>query len=234
MRDRQLSSASYPIPFLLVSSTDHVTAVTGITPTVTIRKVGGSFAAPAGSVTEIASGWYELAGNATDRNTLGALLIHATGAGADPVDLEYTIVAYDPFDAADLGLTNLDAAISTRGTADPGDAMTLTAAYDLAKTAAQAGDAMTLTAAYNAAKTAAQAGDAMALSAGGVTSILSGTVEGAETVVAVLRYLLAFLAGETSGFPLSPVIKSKDGTKSRLVATLDLDGNRTMVSTDGS
>lgn len=41
--------------------------------------------------------------------------------------------------------------------AKAGDAMTLTAAYDLAKTAAQAGDAMTLTAAYDAAKTAAQA-----------------------------------------------------------------------------
>lgn len=40
--------------------------------------------------------------------------------------------------------------------ARPGDAMTLTAAYNAAKTAAQAGDAMTLTAAYNAAKTASQ------------------------------------------------------------------------------
>lgn len=44
-----------------------------------------------------------------------------------------------------------------------GSAMTLTSAYDAAKTAAQAGDAMTLTSAYNAAKTAAQAGDAMTL-----------------------------------------------------------------------
>ena len=42
----------------------------------------------------------------------------------------------------DARLANLDAAISTRGTADPGDAMTLTAAYDDAMTAAQAGDAM--------------------------------------------------------------------------------------------
>lgn len=40
--------------------------------------------------------------------------------------------------------------------ARPGDAMTLTAAYNAAKTAAQAGDAMTLTAVYDAAKTASQ------------------------------------------------------------------------------
>lgn len=58
-----------------------------------------------------------------------------------------------------------------------GSAMTLTAAYDAAKTASQLtasdlpsdyakpGDAMTLTATYNAAKTAAQAGDAMTLTA---------------------------------------------------------------------
>jgi hypothetical protein len=42
-------------------------------------------------------------------------------------------------------LVNLDVVLSTRGTADPGDAMTLTGAYDPAKTAAQAGDAMALT-----------------------------------------------------------------------------------------
>lgn len=44
-----------------------------------------------------------------------------------------------------------------------GDAMTLTSAYNAAKTAAQPGDAMTLTAAYNAAKNAAAPGAAMTL-----------------------------------------------------------------------
>ena len=47
--------------------------------------------------------------------------------------------------------------------AKAGDAMTLTSAYDAAKTAAPTGAAMTLTSAYDAAKTAAQAGNAMAL-----------------------------------------------------------------------
>jgi hypothetical protein len=56
-----------------------------------------------------------------------------------------------------------------------GDAMTLMAAYDAAKTAAQAGDAMTLTGAYDAAKSAAQAGDAMALTSGERTT-LAGVV----------------------------------------------------------
>ena len=41
-------------------------------------------------------------------------------------------------DANSTKLANLDASVSSRGTADPGDAMTLTAAYDAAKTAASA------------------------------------------------------------------------------------------------
>jgi hypothetical protein len=107
MKERKQSSTSYPMCFLMVSSTDHISPVTGITPTVTISKNGESFASPSGAVTEIGSGWYALAGNATDRATLGELLIHATGTGADPVDDRYMIVAYDPFDSVRLGLTSL-------------------------------------------------------------------------------------------------------------------------------
>lgn len=106
MRERRQSSTTYPLTFLLVSSTDHVTAVTGVSPTVTLSKNGAAFAAAAGAVTEIGSGWYSLAGNATDRNTLGELLLHATATGADPHDAVYAIVPWDPFDAS-LGITAL-------------------------------------------------------------------------------------------------------------------------------
>lgn len=99
MKLRKQSSTDYPICFLMVDSTDHVTAETGLSPTVTISKNGGSFASPSGTVSEVGSGWYKLAGNATDRNTLGELLIHATATGADPVDDRYEIVAWDPFSA---------------------------------------------------------------------------------------------------------------------------------------
>lgn len=100
--------------FLLVSSTDHIAAVTGVAPTVTISKNGAAFGAPAGAVSEIGNGWYALSGNATDRNTLGGLLIHATATGADPVDDRYTVVPWDPFDGAALGLTRIDAAVTSR------------------------------------------------------------------------------------------------------------------------
>lgn len=111
MRARKQSSTSYPIPIFMADATDHITGKTGLSPTVTLSKNNAAFAAAAGAVTEIANGWYSLAGNATDRNTLGPLLVHATGTGADPYDLEYAVVAFDPFDV-NLGLTNLDASVN--------------------------------------------------------------------------------------------------------------------------
>lgn len=81
----------------MIDSTDHIAGKTGLTPTVTLSKNGGSFAAASGAVAEIGNGWYSLGGNATDRNTLGELGIHATGTGADPYDEKYVIVPWDLF-----------------------------------------------------------------------------------------------------------------------------------------
>jgi len=100
MRIIKQSSTQRSLIFLMVDSTDHVTGKTGLTPTVTLSKAGGSFASPSGAVTEIANGLYKVAANATDCNTLGSLWLHATGTAADPVDMEFEVVAYDPQTAA--------------------------------------------------------------------------------------------------------------------------------------
>lgn len=93
----QQSTTQLALKFFLTASSDHITGLTGATPTVTIRKEGGSFASPAGSVTEIASGWYQVAANATDTNTLGNILLHATAASADPCDMiAAQVVAFNP------------------------------------------------------------------------------------------------------------------------------------------
>lgn len=97
------SQTNRPLLFLLVDSTDHVTGKTGLTPTVTISKNGAAFASPAGTVSEIGSGWYKVAGNATDTGTLGPLLLHATGTAADPTDVQYEVVAFDP-ETTSMGL----------------------------------------------------------------------------------------------------------------------------------
>jgi hypothetical protein len=80
------STAVAPLLFLMVDSSDHITGKTGLSPTVTISKAGGAFATPAGAVTELSGGWYKIAANATDSNTLGQIVIHATASGADPCD----------------------------------------------------------------------------------------------------------------------------------------------------
>jgi hypothetical protein len=123
MNDLQQSSTAQPLVFLMVDSTDHITGKTGLSPTVTLSKNGATFASPAGAVTEIGNGWYKVAGNATDTNTLGPLVLHATGTAADPVDVLYSVVAYNPQDSVRMGMTSLPNAaaeasggIITRGT----------------------------------------------------------------------------------------------------------------------
>src|SRR5579859_2130399 len=101
------SSTAYPLVFLLIDSSDHISGKTGLSPTVTLSKAGGSFASPSGAVTEIANGWYKVAGNATDTGTLGPLILHATSTGADPSDALFSVVAYDDQDAVHFGLSAL-------------------------------------------------------------------------------------------------------------------------------
>lgn len=103
----QQSTSNDPLFFFLTQAADHITGLTGATPTVTISKNGAAFGAPGGSVTEIANGWYQVGGNTTDTNTLGDILLHATATGADPCDMVVAqVVAFNPRNA-NLGITNL-------------------------------------------------------------------------------------------------------------------------------
>ena len=79
-------STTYTRVFLLVQSADHVSGLTGASPTVSLSKAGGSFAAAGGTITEIANGFYKIALTATDTGTLGDLAFHCTAASADPTD----------------------------------------------------------------------------------------------------------------------------------------------------
>lgn len=101
----QQSSTARPLYFFLVESADHITGLTGASPTVTICKNGGSFASPGGAVSEVANGWYKVAGNATDTATTGPLLLHATASGGDPLDDRFEVVAFNPDDGIHLGLS---------------------------------------------------------------------------------------------------------------------------------
>lgn len=105
MRALTQNQTAEPLVFMLVSSGDHVSPVTGAAPSVSISKNGGAFGAVSGAVTEIGNGWYKVAGHATDSNTLGPLIVHITAPGCDPSDHLYQVVAFNPRDSVSLGLT---------------------------------------------------------------------------------------------------------------------------------
>jgi hypothetical protein len=89
-------STTANIDFPMVSSSDHISPRLGASPSVTLSKAGGSFAAAGGTVSEVGNGWYTFHATITDTNTLGDLAIHVTATAADPTDLKEQIVAFDP------------------------------------------------------------------------------------------------------------------------------------------
>jgi hypothetical protein len=135
----QQGDTAHPIDVLLTSSTDHITGLTGATPTVTRSKSGGAFAAITGTVAEVGNGVYKITPAAGDVDTLGELALHVTAAGADPADLLRQVVAFNPYAVANLGLTDLDAAVSSRlatsGYTAPDNADIATILTDVAPTA---------------------------------------------------------------------------------------------------
>lgn len=227
MKQRQQFSTLYPITFLMVDSTDHVTGKSGLTPTVTISKNGGAFAPSSGAVSEIGNGWYALAGNATDRETLGDLLIHATGTGADPVDDRYCVVPWDPFDAVRLGLTAMPPAAAGAAGGMPVLDANLAAAANVTY---WAGDAVAGAPALEATAQAILEDTGTTLPA----AIGGQVLEGAYTRDDVLRILAAALAGKTSGSGTDTVeILGLDDVTTRITATVSPSGNRTAMTLDG-
>jgi hypothetical protein len=79
-------STAYNLMVLMVDSTDHVTGKTGLTLTVTASKDGAAFASISPTVTERTNGWYQVALTSSHTDTLGDLIVRATGTAADPAE----------------------------------------------------------------------------------------------------------------------------------------------------
>ena len=183
-----LGNTSKAIPLFMADSTDHNTGKTGLSLTLTRRKAGGSFAAAGGSVAELANGWYEWTPGSGDIDTAGFLLVHATGTGADPADARVQVVAFDPYDAAALGLSRVDAAVSTRALEAGGNLAAVKAKTD-ALPASPATEGSAATAAAAAASADARAAD---LQARTVAALVGGRVPANAQVV-----------GDKAGFSLA-------------------------------
>ena len=119
---RKQSDTTYKLFFMLISSTDHITGLTGKSGSVVVSlsKNGAGGGAPAGAIGEVDAtnlpGLYSIAGNATDSNTLGPLFLHAKDAASDPYDSKYDIVNYDPFTfLPDVNATQVNGTSQTAG-----------------------------------------------------------------------------------------------------------------------
>lgn len=66
-------------------------------------------------------------------------------------------------------------------------------------------------------------------------AVMAAAVEGVETLVETIRLLRSALVGKSDGFPAGPAhFRDRADTKSRITATVDADGNRTVVATDAT
>ena len=68
-----------------------------------------------------------------------------------------------------------------------------------------------------------------------VADIIAGITEGTLDLQEILRIILAALAGKASGGGTATIkFRDQADTKDRITATVDVDGNRTLVVVDGS
>lgn len=103
----------------MVDQTDNSTGVTGLTLTIRASKDGAAFAAITPTVTELESGWYNLALTTTHTNTLGFILIDVTGTGAYLEPQKYQVVPDLPGTISATGIQSiwdaLTSALTTSG-----------------------------------------------------------------------------------------------------------------------
>ena len=134
------TAARRRIPLYLVEDSDGKTPKTGVTfvaGDIKLSKNGAAEANHGGTVSELAGGMYYYEATAAELDTFGFVSIRFTKAALRTFVALVQVVAHDVYDAAGLGLSRIDAAITSR--AAPGAAMDLVAdAVDAAAVAASA------------------------------------------------------------------------------------------------
>lgn len=112
------------IPIHLVDATDGITAETGITGTPQISKNGASWSNTSGTITEIGNGAYYIELTAGELDTLGFGMVRFKTAATAEFQGMFQVVPWDPYDGAGLGLSRIDAAITTRSSLTTGNVET--------------------------------------------------------------------------------------------------------------
>lgn len=111
---------AYTRMFMMVESADHITALTGASPAVNISKAGAAFGAAAGTVTEVANGWYKVALTTADTGTLGDLAYHITATSGDATDFVDQVTANILGDTLPANMTQIGGSAVSATTAQLG------------------------------------------------------------------------------------------------------------------
>jgi hypothetical protein len=119
IKQSESTAARRRIPFKLVDATDGFTPEPGLTfsgAEIQVLKNGDTWTNAAGSATDKGNGSYDYEPTAGEVDTLGHIQVRINKSGAREFTALAQVVAFDPYDAAGLGLTRLDAAITSRAT----------------------------------------------------------------------------------------------------------------------
>lgn len=115
----EATAAQRRVEVYLVDATDGLTPETGeATGQPQISKIGGAWANTSATLVAIGNGAYYVILTATELNTLGFFAIRYKSAATAEFNEYHQVIPWDPYAVADLGLTNLDAAISSRSDFD--------------------------------------------------------------------------------------------------------------------
>jgi hypothetical protein len=108
MPHRIPQSVALRVPLKGYLASDHISDATGLTPVIKVSKNGAAFADPhvgATNAASIGNGWYYVDLDATDTGTLGPVVIRATVATMDTIEIVYQVVDANTMGAAALPAT---------------------------------------------------------------------------------------------------------------------------------
>jgi len=115
IKQSESAAARRTVYFTAVNTADdsaHTSTLSGAD--IRVSKAGGSESNSSGTATHIATGLFKYVLTADECDTLGEVSIRLAKAGVYNDVRVVNIVAFDPYTGSDLGLTNLDAPMSSR------------------------------------------------------------------------------------------------------------------------
>lgn len=120
IQQSEATAARRRVFFQLVDATDGITAEIGQTGTGFLSKNGATPVATSGSLVELSAadmpGRYYFELTSAEADTLGILSLRFKAAATAEMVADAQIIPFDPYDAVALGLSRLDADISSRAT----------------------------------------------------------------------------------------------------------------------